>query len=391
MSRRIGQPVDAVLADRLQRGTGRRRVVDGQRGGGWIAIAKVVRDHVTYSSRAIRARSAVTAWSAVHLGQRRGLLGRSRSAAAAFPVVAHQDAGGRGRERDQSDGDPRSAAPRAAATRRGAQRRADGQPSPLPTGCGGPRPGTRTGRPRTPGPCTSGPSPDCPGCTGRRRARRCRRTARTTAGSRRSSSRPAMAASGTSSHEPLNSRPGFDARRGPQGPGRAVRPRGDRTSSRCGGRGGGGCMTPSTRPRCAGRAVPAGRNTRVPATSKDAVGFVSCDATITRRSAGTLEAENEEPTVIVTLIVICEVAFTGAAGGGLALRYWAKMPRAGVAVLLCEAPPGGAALRRHRHRPQERRRTRLEARPGRRLHRLLHRARPLHDQVGRRPRRPPLG
>ncbi|MCQ4210806.1 hypothetical protein [Streptomyces longispororuber] len=40
--------------------------------------------------------------------------------------------------------------------------------------------------------------------------------------------------------------------------------------------------------------------------------------------------------MIVTLIVICEVAFWVLLAGGLALRYWAKMPRAGVAVLLCE-------------------------------------------------------
>ncbi|MFI6641202.1 hypothetical protein [Streptomyces sp. NPDC050504] len=40
--------------------------------------------------------------------------------------------------------------------------------------------------------------------------------------------------------------------------------------------------------------------------------------------------------MIVTLIVICEVAFWVLLLGGLALRYVAKMPRAGVAVLLCE-------------------------------------------------------
>ncbi|MFI6879696.1 hypothetical protein ACIBL6_40275 [Streptomyces sp. NPDC050400] len=40
--------------------------------------------------------------------------------------------------------------------------------------------------------------------------------------------------------------------------------------------------------------------------------------------------------MIVTLIVICEVAFWVLLAAGLALRYWAKMPRTGVAVLLCE-------------------------------------------------------
>ncbi|MER5443457.1 hypothetical protein [Streptomyces sp. NPDC002790] len=40
--------------------------------------------------------------------------------------------------------------------------------------------------------------------------------------------------------------------------------------------------------------------------------------------------------MIVTLIVICEVAFWVLLAAGLALRYWAKMPRASVAVLLCE-------------------------------------------------------
>ncbi|SES16336.1 hypothetical protein SAMN05421870_110119 [Streptomyces qinglanensis] len=40
--------------------------------------------------------------------------------------------------------------------------------------------------------------------------------------------------------------------------------------------------------------------------------------------------------MIVTLIVICEVAFWVLLAVGLALRYLAKLPRAGAAVLLCE-------------------------------------------------------
>jgi hypothetical protein len=40
--------------------------------------------------------------------------------------------------------------------------------------------------------------------------------------------------------------------------------------------------------------------------------------------------------VIVTLIVVCEVGFWVLLAGGLSLRYLAKMPRAGVAVLLME-------------------------------------------------------
>lgn len=40
--------------------------------------------------------------------------------------------------------------------------------------------------------------------------------------------------------------------------------------------------------------------------------------------------------MIVTLIIICEVGFWVLLAGGLALRYAAKMPRASVAVLLCE-------------------------------------------------------
>ncbi|GAA0580769.1 hypothetical protein [Streptomyces crystallinus] len=40
--------------------------------------------------------------------------------------------------------------------------------------------------------------------------------------------------------------------------------------------------------------------------------------------------------MIVTLIVVCEVGFWVLLAGGLALRYLAKMPRASVAVLLCE-------------------------------------------------------
>ncbi|GAA2318261.1 hypothetical protein OKJ48_03710 [Streptomyces kunmingensis] len=40
--------------------------------------------------------------------------------------------------------------------------------------------------------------------------------------------------------------------------------------------------------------------------------------------------------MIVTLIIICEAGFWVLLAAGLALRYWAKMPRAGIAVLLCE-------------------------------------------------------
>ncbi|MBT2491366.1 hypothetical protein J7E96_23145 [Streptomyces sp. ISL-96] len=40
--------------------------------------------------------------------------------------------------------------------------------------------------------------------------------------------------------------------------------------------------------------------------------------------------------MIVALIIICEVGFWVLLAGGLALRYLAKMPRAGVAVLLME-------------------------------------------------------
>ncbi|WP_328632390.1 hypothetical protein [Streptomyces sp. NBC_00356] len=40
--------------------------------------------------------------------------------------------------------------------------------------------------------------------------------------------------------------------------------------------------------------------------------------------------------MIVTLIIACEVGFWVLLAAGLALRYWAKMPRASVAVLLCE-------------------------------------------------------
>lgn len=40
--------------------------------------------------------------------------------------------------------------------------------------------------------------------------------------------------------------------------------------------------------------------------------------------------------MIVTLIIICEVGFWLLLAAGLSLRYLARMPRAGVAVLLCE-------------------------------------------------------
>ncbi|MFJ4710608.1 hypothetical protein [Streptomyces sp. NPDC088785] len=40
--------------------------------------------------------------------------------------------------------------------------------------------------------------------------------------------------------------------------------------------------------------------------------------------------------MIVTLVVGCEIAFWVLLAVGLALRHWAGMPRAGLAVLLCE-------------------------------------------------------
>nr|WP_323369288.1 hypothetical protein [Streptomyces alkaliterrae] len=40
--------------------------------------------------------------------------------------------------------------------------------------------------------------------------------------------------------------------------------------------------------------------------------------------------------MIVTLIIICEIGFWVLLAGGLCLRYLARMPRLGVAVLLCE-------------------------------------------------------
>ncbi|MFZ3472898.1 hypothetical protein ACODT3_11835 [Streptomyces sp. 4.24] len=40
--------------------------------------------------------------------------------------------------------------------------------------------------------------------------------------------------------------------------------------------------------------------------------------------------------MLVTLIIVCEVGFWVLLTGGLALRYLAKMPKTGAAVLLCE-------------------------------------------------------
>ncbi|MEV0775841.1 hypothetical protein [Streptomyces sp. NPDC050428] len=40
--------------------------------------------------------------------------------------------------------------------------------------------------------------------------------------------------------------------------------------------------------------------------------------------------------MIITLIIICEVGFWVLLGIGLSLRYFARMPRASMAVLLCE-------------------------------------------------------
>lgn len=53
-------------------------------------------------------------------------------------------------------------------------------------------------------------------------------------------------------------------------------------------------------------------------------------------AAARLEGSEEERTVIVTLIVACEIAFWVLLAVGLALRYGARRPRLGAAVLLCE-------------------------------------------------------
>ena len=52
-------------------------------------------------------------------------------------------------------------------------------------------------------------------------------------------------------------------------------------------------------------------------------------------SASRIRTKGRIP-VIVTLIVVCEVGFWVLLAGGLALRYLARMPRTGAAVLLCE-------------------------------------------------------
>lgn len=51
---------------------------------------------------------------------------------------------------------------------------------------------------------------------------------------------------------------------------------------------------------------------------------------------GSLEGSERKRTVIVTLIVLCEIAFWVLLAAGLALRYVARRPRLGLAVLLCE-------------------------------------------------------
>src|SRR5690349_16582028 len=53
-------------------------------------------------------------------------------------------------------------------------------------------------------------------------------------------------------------------------------------------------------------------------------------------SRGCRSVDGRENPVLVTLIIACEVGFWALLAGGLALRYLAKMPRLGAAVLLCE-------------------------------------------------------
>jgi hypothetical protein len=49
-----------------------------------------------------------------------------------------------------------------------------------------------------------------------------------------------------------------------------------------------------------------------------------------------LEGDREEFVVVVTLIVVCEVGFWVLLAAGLAFRYPLRMPRTGLALLLCE-------------------------------------------------------
>src|SRR5690606_40282828 len=51
---------------------------------------------------------------------------------------------------------------------------------------------------------------------------------------------------------------------------------------------------------------------------------------------GSLEGDREERTVIVALIVACEIGFWVLLAAGLAFRYLLRMPRTGLALLLCE-------------------------------------------------------
>lgn len=51
---------------------------------------------------------------------------------------------------------------------------------------------------------------------------------------------------------------------------------------------------------------------------------------------GEAGGEGREPAVIVTLVIVCEVGFWVLLAVGLGLRYLARMPRTGTAVLLLE-------------------------------------------------------
>jgi hypothetical protein len=65
-------------------------------------------------------------------------------------------------------------------------------------------------------------------------------------------------------------------------------------------------------------------------------GIVAAEDGSGRSSREAGGVHREELTVLVTLIAACEIAFWALLALGLSLRYLARMPRTGAAVLLCE-------------------------------------------------------
>ena len=353
-----------------------RRVVEGERGRGVDGDrGEVVGDHVVQLPCHPGAFGG-DRLGAVHLGEQRGLFGAQPGGLGGVAVVADDPAGGGGREATRAPTTtPISRASGVAAQAANGTRVAATVSSPViqrdAAGRGGRA--VQHGRVHEVGEHQR-PWPGCPGVNWSGDERGRADAAGPCAGIvRRSSSQPAITASGSSSRQRRRSTTspsvglGVQARAPTAAARRAARPTRDEhvVAVRAGESDGHDSIQHG-----AARAAPDARG-RSSATSKDAAPLRHRrrrSAAGARREPGRVTERSES--VIVTLIIVCEVGFWVLLAAGPRLPLPAEDAAHGRGPAAVRAAAGARAVRRHRDRPEERRRAGLEARSGRALHRL---------------------